>query len=348
MVSSIFRVLVAFVLACLAAAAVCVGLASPPESILPAGAGSAAIDLSASLSNWLAVATHIAIFAAPFALIAAAAGEWLRLRGWLYYALVGLAISGMGLWALVNGENPGDPSIWNSYAAATFSVAGILAGLAYWLAGGQFAGDDEPEAPAVTTAVTMPSFKIDPGPSRHDKLDGIAIERLGPDRSLARLVTARKLMPSDFAKIASALNEEPKTARKTGFVAARKATETETVETEWNGTETSNTAFAGDWIVTNLKADKTPLHDRAGNANTYVISSVTFPKLYEDVGGENDFGAIYKATGTVEILPLPGGFDILAPWGERQVADAGYLLLNRTDVYGNNAETFNATYEMTP
>jgi hypothetical protein len=36
----------------------------------------------------------------------------------------------------------------------------------------------------------------------------------------------------------------------------------------------------------------------------------------------------------------------LAPWGQRERAPKGYLLLNGKDVYGNNAGTFEATYEM--
>jgi len=35
-----------------------------------------------------------------------------------------------------------------------------------------------------------------------------------------------------------------------------------------------------------------------------------------------------------------------APWGERQRARAGYLLLNGTEVYGSNATTFAATYQV--
>ncbi len=39
-------------------------------------------------------------------------------------------------------------------------------------------------------------------------------------------------------------------------------------------------------------------------------------------------------------LPLPGGFDILAPWGERQTGASGYLLLNGDEVYGSSHEAF--------
>ncbi len=79
--------------------------------------------------------------------------------------------------------------------------------------------------------------------------------------------------------------------------------------------------------------------------NTYVIAADRFQSLYEATDGRNPHGAIYRAKGVVEALHLPGGFDIVAPWGERQQAPSGYLLLNGHDVYGNNAETFRATYK---
>ena len=55
---------------------------------------------------------------------------------------------------------------------------------------------------------------------------------------------------------------------------------------------------------------------------------------------------MYRAKGVVSAIALPGGFDIVAPWGERETAPAGYLLLNGTEVYGCNQETFVATYEV--
>ena len=58
-------------------------------------------------------------------------------------------------------------------------------------------------------------------------------------------------------------------------------------------------------------------------------------------------GAIYRAKGVVSTIPLPGGFDIAAPWGERQTATSGYLLCNGSEVYGNSRTAFEATYEVT-
>ena len=38
--------------------------------------------------------------------------------------------------------------------------------------------------------------------------------------------------------------------------------------------------------------------------------------------------------------------EAVAPWGERQTAPDGYLILSGRQVYGNHAETFAATYEV--
>ena len=79
--------------------------------------------------------------------------------------------------------------------------------------------------------------------------------------------------------------------------------------------------------------------------NTYVVPADRFPSLYELTEGHNEYGDVYRAKGVVDAIELPGGFDIVAPWGEQQQAPAGYLVLNGEEVYGNNAETFATTYE---
>jgi hypothetical protein len=160
----------------------------------------------------------------------------------------------------------------------------------------------------------------------------------------ARLESDERLRPAHFRAIAAQLGQRPIRARKTGFVAARQARQREEVETRWNGRETTNTAQPGDWIVTNLSPQQEPLRDEDGSLNVYVIDAGAFPDLYEPTDGRSEHGAIYRPKGVVEALHLPGGFAIVAPWGERQQAPAGYLLLRGEEVYGNNAETFKATY----
>jgi hypothetical protein len=168
----------------------------------------------------------------------------------------------------------------------------------------------------------------------------------GPGRDDIRIEADVALTPADFEHIAKEPGRRRVHARKIGFVAARRAAETTVVDTRWNGRETTNTARPGDWIVTNLTPDEKPLRDREGYLNVYVIAAEGFGSLYEPTGGTSEHGAIHRAKRTVEAIRLAGGFDIVAPWGERQTAPDGYLLCNGTEVYGNNAETFAATYEV--
>jgi hypothetical protein len=166
----------------------------------------------------------------------------------------------------------------------------------------------------------------------------------GPSK---RLESGIKLTAEHFHAIARQLGVAPMRARKIGYVAAQRAEGREVVETRWNGTETRNTARRGDWVVTNLSPRREPLRDREGHENRDVIAAKRFPELYAPAeGGEKSAkGEVYRAKGVVSALQLEGGFDIVAPWGERQTAPAGYLILNGEEVYGNNAEIFAATYE---
>ena len=165
------------------------------------------------------------------------------------------------------------------------------------------------------------------------------IVRTGRRQDRSRLETDAVLTPADFQSIARAVGEPVLRAPKTGFVSARRATKAEAIET-------TNTAGPGDWIVTNLTAERRLLRDRQGYVNSYVVRVRRFAKLYQPADGKTRFGAIYQAKSLVSAIRLRGGFDIKAPWGERQRARAGYLLLNGTEVYGSNATTFAATYQV--
>jgi hypothetical protein len=161
-------------------------------------------------------------------------------------------------------------------------------------------------------------------------------------------VCDHKLTAAEFATLASQRGHAPVQAQKIGFVAARQAAERQPVETRWNGRETTNTVEPGDWIVTNLAGDRRPLRDGDGNLNTYVILADKVPTLYEPIGTNSELGPVFKARATVQAVPLPAGFDIVAPWGERQTGDSGYLILNGDEVYGVAAEPFDQTYEILP
>lgn len=163
----------------------------------------------------------------------------------------------------------------------------------------------------------------------------------------ARLIATERLTAVDFRAIAKDLGVQPSNARKIGFVAARMAAQQQRVETRWNGLESSNVAAPGDWIVTNLTPDRTVMRDDDGHENAYVVKDEAFRRLYvRDHADTPPFGDVYRAVGEVSAIYLAGGFEILAPWNEIQRSDCGYLLLSGEEVYGNQKQTFEATYQM--
>lgn len=177
------------------------------------------------------------------------------------------------------------------------------------------------------------------------ELPGAAYElKAGPD-GVPHLVAVAKLTTAEFEGIRRAVSAPLLNARKIGFVAARVATEREKIFTHWNGKESADVAEPGDWVVTNMSAAREIMRDRDGNENTYVIRADVFPRLY-DLDSGNEFGQLYKSKSVVEAFLLPGSFEILAPWGEIQRGARGYLLNNGQEVYGNNRDTFEATYEI--
>jgi len=160
MVLGMLRVLLGFALACLAAGLTLVLFVYTPLELAREHAGD---RMSEAGLLALAVATHTAMFAAPFALIGAGFAEWQRIGGWLYYTLIGIAIAAVGFaaqsWTESGGEAQG--SIRNGYAVAAFLVTGGVAGLVYWLCAGRLAsaraGRQMPApSPPAPTAVPQP------------------------------------------------------------------------------------------------------------------------------------------------------------------------------------------------
>jgi hypothetical protein len=165
-------------------------------------------------------------------------------------------------------------------------------------------------------------------------------------RRRPRLVADAVLQAADFDLIARALGSAPVRARKIAFIAACRTQQSRLVETRWQGEVTSNQAQPGDWIVTSLDVHRAPLRDAVGNLNCYVIHRDDFERLYERAVGESEWGPVFKARAMVDALFLAGGLDIKAPWGRRQTIETGYLLRNGSDIYGNAARSFRATYEI--
>jgi hypothetical protein len=146
MILSVLRVLVGFVLACCAAGIVQIGFAAP-DTLFTDDMG----KLSDVTISVLLTATHSAVFSAPFALVAAAIGEWQSIRGIVFYALSGIAIAVAGFIALFSGEAAGPRSIVNQYAVFAYISAGLAGGLVYWFSAGRHAGDPEDYADRVRT-----------------------------------------------------------------------------------------------------------------------------------------------------------------------------------------------------
>jgi hypothetical protein len=140
MLGTLLRVLFGFVVACLVAGVATVAFVITPADIatLPQDLWSERLGSAGVLS--LLAATHTAIFSFPFALIALALAEWQRIRSWIYYVLVGIAIALGGFAAEYLAEAGGQPSILNDYALRAFLTVGFFGGLAYWLVAGRWAG----------------------------------------------------------------------------------------------------------------------------------------------------------------------------------------------------------------
>lgn len=140
MINTVVRVLTGFVAACLIAGLVQVLFVMTPAQLLntsaevfPTRAGEAGVLT-------LLAATHASIFAAAFALIAAALAEWRSIRGPLFFLLSGAVIGLLGFAAQYSSEVPGQPTIFNNYAFIAYLASGFFAGLAYWLIAGRSAG----------------------------------------------------------------------------------------------------------------------------------------------------------------------------------------------------------------
>lgn len=140
MLGRLLRVLFSFIVACLAAGLTKALFATTPTELSSLPPDVAADRMSHVFESGAFAGIQSLIFAAPFALVAAAIGEWRSLRNWTYYALVGMAIALVGFLAHYSGEVQGQPTIVNNYALSAFLTSGFVGGLVYWLFSGRLAG----------------------------------------------------------------------------------------------------------------------------------------------------------------------------------------------------------------
>jgi hypothetical protein len=130
------RDVLGFIMACFAAAATMVGFVATPAEIAHGDPNT----LAAAGALTLLTAIESARFAAPFALIAASTAEWRGIRGWMYYAIAGIAIAIAGFAAQYASASAGQPALVDNYVLTAFLTAGFVGGIVYWLFAGRLAG----------------------------------------------------------------------------------------------------------------------------------------------------------------------------------------------------------------
>lgn len=150
MLLRVLWILAGYVLACIAFAFVLVAFVFTPAELATADAGAGRFSMAAF--QLLASSIQVVIFAAPLALFAIAMAEWRGLDDWIYYALVGLLIAGVGFLAQYVSELQGAPTIVNDYALTAFMTGGFVAGMVYWIAAGRSASERRRAAEAEETA----------------------------------------------------------------------------------------------------------------------------------------------------------------------------------------------------
>lgn len=142
------RVLVGYLLACIAFALVLVAFVFTPGEFASLPAGAATERLAMAAFQLLASFIQVAIFAAPAALVAAGIAEWRGVGAWFYYTAAALLIAGIGFLAQYASELQGAPTIVNGYAVVAFLAGGIAAGLVYWLVAGRRSAPRNAVAPS--------------------------------------------------------------------------------------------------------------------------------------------------------------------------------------------------------
>jgi hypothetical protein len=142
-VRRIVRVLIGFLIACIAAALTTLLFVVTPGELL----GWLSLDDGGERLQrfgllWLAASTQSVLFSALFALVAVSLAEWLGKRDWIYYANTGIIIAVLGFLAQWASEPTGQNwSVVNSsYPLVAFLATGFVGGFVYWMWAGRHAG----------------------------------------------------------------------------------------------------------------------------------------------------------------------------------------------------------------
>ena len=134
MVTRSIRAVFGFFMACIAAGLVTVLFAYSPSEL----SGMSPDRASDALALTWPIATHMAIFSAPFALVAIAVAEWQRWGDWTYYVVAAVAIAIIGFAAQYSSETAaqGWTILASNYPLITFMTAGATGGIVYWILSG--------------------------------------------------------------------------------------------------------------------------------------------------------------------------------------------------------------------
>ncbi len=196
MLKALSRVTGGFVLACLTAGLVTVAFVVTPMQLASVPGSAFPQKISEFGELMLLTATHSAIFASAFALVATVVGEWLTVRSALYYAIVGAAIALLGFFAQYSSEIAGQPTVLNTYAIAAFLAAGLAAGLVYWATAGRYAGGEGESASDDDASVaSRPRIIVETSEGERPRRNWALKKAL--DR--ARLDTGRAMLPEEPA-----------------------------------------------------------------------------------------------------------------------------------------------------
>ena len=137
------RVLLGFVVACLAAALALVLFVYTPAELLSLPADMRGDRVSEAGLFALAVAPHVATFSALFALVAVVFAERRGVTAWSFYTFVGVGIAAAGFLTQHFSEAPGQVTILQNYALIAFLVSGVVGATVYWFFSGRYASSRE-------------------------------------------------------------------------------------------------------------------------------------------------------------------------------------------------------------
>jgi MFS family permease len=161
-VRRMFRVLIGFLIACIAAALTTLLFVITPGELI----GWLSLDDGGERFQrfgllWLAASTQSVIFSALFALAAVILAEWLGKRDWIFYANTGIIIAVLGFLAQWMSEPTGQNwSVVNSsYPLVAFLATGFVGGVVYWMWAGRHAGGMAAAEPKLLLNSTKPRYR---------------------------------------------------------------------------------------------------------------------------------------------------------------------------------------------